>query len=133
MGVRVDKYLGYVVDIQKEWDKLLDEQQDYWSCSKEKESEIFKPYYTHGDFKGKITILYDGMSGEYTKLIYILDYCTDTSDDDESIVKTVSKQLENVEVPNEIRQKLREVYKEIFGIEYVTEFKVQMEYLIHWS
>ena len=29
MGVRVDKYLGYVVDIQKEWDKLLDEQQDY--------------------------------------------------------------------------------------------------------
>lgn len=73
------------------------------------------------------------MSGEYTKLIYILDYCTDTSDDDESIVKTVNKQLENVEVPNEIRQKLREVYKEIFGIEYVTEFKVQMEYLIHWS
>lgn len=133
MGVRVDKYLGYVVDIQKEWDKLLDEQQDYWSCSKEKESEIFKPYYTHGDFKGKITILYDGMSGEYIKLIYILDYCTDTSDDDESIVKTVNKQLENAEVPNEIKQKLRNMYKEIFNVEHITDFKVQLEYFIHWS
>lgn len=133
MGVRVDKYLGYVVDIQKEWDKLLDEQQDYWSCSKEKESEIFKPYYTHGDFKGKITILYDGMSGEYTKLIYVLDCCADTCDDDEDIVKTVNKQLENVEVPNEIRQKLRNMYKEIFNIEHITDFKVQLEYFIHWS
>lgn len=133
MGVNVAKYIGYVVDIQKEWDKLLDEQQDIWSCSTSKETDTFKPYYTHGDFKDKITVIYDGMSGEYTKLIYVVDYCTDTSDEDESIVKEVNKHLSSVEVPSEIRQKLREVYKEIFGVEHITEFKVQMEYFIHWS
>lgn len=133
MGVNVAKYIGYVVDIQKEWDKLLDEQQDIWSCSTSKETEVFKPYYTHGDFKGKITVIYDGMNGEYTKLIYVIDYCTDTSDEDESLVREVSKHLSSVEVPSDIRQKLREVYKEIFGVQHITEFKVQMEYFIHWS
>lgn len=133
MGVRVDKYLGYVVDIQKEWGELTIDYQDLYLCNEEKRTDTFKPYYAKGNCKDKITVLYDGMSGEYTKLLYVLDYCTDTSDEDESIVKTVNKQLENVEVPSEIRQKLRNMYKEIFNVEHVTDFKVQLEYFIHWS
>lgn len=131
MGVRVDKYLGYVVNIQDEWNKLTEEERDLWLDTKH--TDTFKAYYLSGDCKDKITVIYDGMSGQYTKLVYVVEYFSATCDDDEKIVGVVNKYLGSAEVPNEIRQKLREVYKEIFSLDYVTDFKVQLQYFIHWS
>lgn len=133
MGVTTSKYLGYVVDIQKEWDKLLDEQQDFWSLSKENDTETFKPYYVTGNPEGRITIVYDGMNGEYTKLIYVIAYCRGVSDDDEKMVEKINENLADAVVPMDVRYKLREIYKQIFKVDHITDFEVHMEYFIHWS
>lgn len=133
MGVRVDKYLGYVVDIQEAWKKLSDNDHDKWLEDGDTELDNFSPYYGREDVTGKITILNDGMNGEYTKLIFVLDRCPDTDDSDEDIVQSVNKIINNTEVPDYIMKPLREVYRKVFNVEHVTELKVQLEYFIHWS
>lgn len=134
MSVHADKYLGYVIDIQKEWNKLSDVQVDKWLTSEEKITDVFQPYYCNGKIKDKITVLDDGMNCEYTKLVYIVDYCTcvDAYDEDEAMVNSINKYLNKVNIPNEILQKLMNTYKEIFGIKPIEDIKIQMEYFIHW-
>lgn len=135
MGVRVDKYIGYVVDIKEEWNKLPIDQRDTWLFSDKKKTDIFVPYYSgwgNINLLNKVTIIDDGMNGHYTKLVYVLDYCEDTYGDDERLVDTINKHLGTIQVPHEIEEMLLSIYKGILGDKNINNFKVKLEHFIYW-
>lgn len=126
MGVYLDKYFGYMLDVTEEYDKLCDENDDdilfenFISCNfdklnKDLQELNFVPYYSvsRKHRQNDITMIYDGMCGEYCKLIFINQferYCNDESD-----VNMENKFLKTIAVPDDIRGKLTKVYEIIFG------------------
>ena len=88
MSVTCDKFIGYSLDISREWDRLKetadDDMIDLWSgrfdenddSSRLNKEFSFVGFYgnrIYGGLKGKVTLLDDGMSGEFTKLFYNIE------------------------------------------------------------
>lgn len=158
MSVNGQTFLGYQVDILKEYKALSDEQReklddfdDYirQGGTRERLAELnFNHYYgeLHDSTKSyikpnKTTIIYDGMSGYYCYLVHVVAYLNsadydmeDEKIDDVSLLKELNKALEKIEVPDKILQELQEVYKEFFGEKLPNiKDKVKLKYFIHWS
>ena len=140
MSVYCDKFVCYSIDIMNEWESLTEKQQDFWSSNwsnnqiEEHEKINFIPYYNKiGALTNKITILYDGMSGEYCKLIYVVDYERDANEEDcDNIVKSINSLLNESPVPFSIKQNMKEVYKAIFGKDLNMTSSIKATYLVHW-
>lgn len=151
MSVDITKVIGYVIDVEPEWRKLHNELtssnwdsiNDRWlgdfskseQAMNDYESLDFIAYYNRSKFndtEGKITLIDDGMSGTYTKLVYpklIVEYA---DEEDEEVVRTLNEFLNKSEVPKEIFKKLYKVYKEIFG-EPERPIEVKAQYFIHYN
>ena len=95
MGIYLDKYFGYMLDVTEEYSKLCDENDDdilfdkYISCKLEQLDDNLKelgfvPYYFERKHReGDIVLIDDGMCGEYSKIVYVKQaekYCNDESD-----------------------------------------------------
>lgn len=131
MGVNIYKYIGYTVDILDDYLKLDDKTIDI--IDKEYSEDLrFKGYYgRHGSLKGYITLLYDGMNGDYCKLIYVEDYIADCSDDDCDLLDTINNKIKHTEIPDDIIMLLRNAYKHIAKKGLNKDIKP--EYLIHYT
>lgn len=151
MSVNTTKVIGYVIEVEPEWRKLhnqltesnWDSVNDRWLGDFNKSEQAMKDYELLGfiayynrnkfnDTEGKITLLDDGMSGSYTRLVYpqlIVEYA---DEEDEEVVQALNEFLSKSEVPKEIFQKLYKVYKEIFG-EPEKPIEVKVKYFIHYN
>ena len=134
MSVYCDEIVGYSLDIQKEFIENKDELQHLLEAKQDKFNEIgFENYDSMNSLIDKVSILYDGMSGEYTKLIYILDYEKNTSEIESThTIKTVNELLSTSAVPFSVKQKIKRVYKELFGKDLNKTSSIIPEYIIHW-
>jgi hypothetical protein len=123
MGVDVDKYFGYVIDITEQTSKLKSiGEDDFWEKYMDGENlsqelidlgyvaDSYPKYPTAND----ITLIYDGMSGNYCKLIYIVTVERDSYDYSETN-EELNKVLANVPVQDDIKEKMWEAYRLIFG------------------
>lgn len=126
MGVYLDKFFGFMLDVTEEYEKSLNENDDdiifekFISCNMEEINKDLKdlnyvPYYNgkKKPEKNDITLITDGMCGEYYKIIFINNfenYCSDEYDSEEE-----NKYLQTIPVPNDIVEKITNVYNIIFG------------------
>ena len=139
MSVHCDKFICYSIDIEDEFFKLDEDSREKWlEDFKGKNTEEFDkinyaPYYgAKSSLRNKVVVLYDGMSGTYCKLIYVIEYEREADEENsDTIVDCINELLIKVEAPNEIKQKLKRVYKAMFGVE--TEKCVKTEYIVHWN
>lgn len=125
MGIYLDKYFGYMLDVTEEYSKLCDENDDdilfdkYISCKLEQLDDNLKelgfvPYYFERKHReGDIVLIDDGMCGEYSKIVYVKQaekYCNDESD-----VSIENEFFKILPIPDDIRNKILSVYEIIFG------------------
>lgn len=137
MGVYVDKVFGYVVDIKEEWDKLLGNDEDdlirdRWDGfidegdnSQFEYPELFK-LYTELKKPVAITLVNDGMNGDYTKLVYVIGFVRDSVENERELLDPLNKELAQVKVDDSILTALKTVYLEIFNCELDTN-RVHLE------
>lgn len=142
MSVYCDKVFGYVIDVSEEFEKsdrdLVDKWLDYNENNKDLYNKLgFKAYWGFGQkpiSSGDITLIYDGMSGQYCKLVLVKEYVykSDCEEQDEEIVTSINEELSRLEVESEIKDKLYKAYVEIFGENENVKDNIKLEYLIHW-
>lgn len=137
MGVYVDKIVGYAVDVKEEWDKLLENDEDdlirdRWDGfidegdnSQFKYPELFK-LYTELKKPVAITLVNDGMNGDYTKLVYVIGFARDSVENERELLDPLNKELAQVKVDDSILTALKTVYLEIFNCELDTN-RVHLE------
>jgi len=140
VSVYCDKFVCYSIDIMSDWESLTDEQKDFW-LSNWSNAEIVKhkkinfiPYYNKiGALNNKVTIIYDGMNGDYCKLAYIIDYEKDANEEDcDTIVDSINTLLNDSPVPFSVKQSIKEAYKEIFEKDLNMTSSIKATYLLHW-
>jgi len=118
MGVYVDKYFGYFMDVTEEYNKSKQLWDDYYDGKMDNPELIalkVVPYYS--DIKQKeddITLLYDGMCGEYSKLV-LIKTVEKYSDDESEPNERANDMLKLVPIPPEIKERMEKVYKIVFG------------------
>lgn len=140
MSVNCDKFIGYSIDILEEWSKLDSSIQEKWSkdIKQENKEEFdkagFTPYYSEqSSLKDTVTILYDGMSGQYCKLVYVIDYeAYAEEENNENIVNTINNLLLHSPVPFSIKKNIKKIYKSIFNKDLNKTSDIKPEYIIHW-
>jgi hypothetical protein len=79
--------------------------------------------------EGSITLVVDGMSGSYAKLIYILG-CQEDVGYIDGFNNKVNKILNDIKVPKEIAQKLKDIGMKMFGK--LESADVKTEIIVHW-
>lgn len=141
MSVSFTKYLGYCIDIHQEYEALKENNEDVEELLETQEnipqvlSQLgFVGYYGYNKpNKNDITLLDDGMGGEYTYLMYIIDVNYDAYyyDEDDNIDKSINEILANIPVPETVANSLKKVYQEIFQKD--TTKNIQLQTFIHAS
>lgn len=128
MSVVCDKIVGYSLDISSAV-KSLSSDERINLLYNDNPFEI-KSYYEDDVEENDITILHDGMSGKYTKLVYVLavDYEADT--EAEELGVAINNIFSKVEIPLDVAEKLYSVYNRIFKSD-SSDF-VKLEYILHW-
>jgi len=147
MSIRSDAFLGYSVDIDNKMKTLEGNIRDallydeinkitpedlrnlhelniisYWSVNKTSTTD-------------KIMIVYDGMSGEYTKLFYIIDYRPDVGIYEQGAIdffESVKTYLNKIETPDNVKKMLSNAYRFIFKEELDTN-EIHLEAFIHYT
>lgn len=128
MSVTCDKIVGYSLDVSSAFKNLSsDERTDILYNDN---SFGIKSYDEDDIEENDITILHDGMSGKYTKLVYVLavDYEADTEAEELGVV--INNIFSKVEIPSDIKEKLYSVYNRIFKSDSLDS--VKLEYILHW-
>lgn len=132
MSTYCDKIIGYSIDILNEWESLDDNIKDNWESAINNELE-FTGYDNSKHINNRLTIIYDGMDGCYCKLFFVVDSdIRGGVDDDEDIVRSINELLSISTVPFDVKQKIKRVYKELFGKDLEMTSKIKATYLVHW-
>lgn len=128
MSVVCDKIVGYSLDISLAFRDLNSEERI--SLLYNDNPFGIKSYYEDDVEENDITILHDGMSGKYTKLVYVLavDYEADTEAEELGVV--INNIFSKVEITSDVAEKLYSVYNRIFKSD-SSDF-VKLEYILHW-
>ena len=79
---------------------------------------------------GEIEIVHDPLTGEYTKIMYILKVERFSGLECEIIDQTVNDFLQDIPTPADINAQIAEIYKEIFNKN--MNGHAQLELLDHW-
>ncbi|MNL91089.1 hypothetical protein D3C81_08170 [compost metagenome] len=132
MSITVSKVLGYCIDIQDFIDSYANSV-SIDTIVQEKKEFLRDLGFNTTNYISKvkaedIIILEDGLSGEYSKLIYVLSVVEDSEDDvykNEQITKVINKHLSDIRCPKDIRHKLDSVMKILFN--YTGENKIILE------
>jgi len=133
MSVYCDKYVGYALDIQEDWDKLSEDTKDKW-LDNDNEALNYKGYYSSKkDINSTIMIIPDGMNGDYVKLMCVIKCETNTYEEDcDELVDVINEMLSSGEVPFSVQKHMREVYKAVFKKDLNRASDIKPYYLVHW-
>ena len=129
MSVRVEKYIGYGVDIEKELESADYELRDkiLYNVSELNIEGLIED----GKNKGDIIILNDSMDDNFVKLFYVLakeryEYEEESS----KVYSEVNRLLSSVEIPNEVRTSLLKVYNKLF--DKIKSLEIKAEFIINY-
>ena len=132
MGVRCDKIVGFSLDITEEWNGLSE-------TKREKILDIELPDFEYvgfslrADIKNKLTIIYDGMNGDYCKLVYVLRDNRDECDDElPEILEAINEVMKESPVSFSVTRKIKQLYRELFGYELNKSSRIRAEYINHF-
>lgn len=132
MGVRCDKIVGFSLDITDEWAGLNE-------VKKNKVLDIELPdfgyvgFNINADIKNKLTIIYDGISGEYCKLVYVLrDNREENSEELQEILDAINEVMKESPVSFSVTRKIKQFYRELFGYELNKSSRIHAEYINHF-
>ena len=131
MSIYCDKIVGYGLDIKNEWDLIDDDTRDRW-LTNDYENIVFKAFDSAKNSTEYLTIVDDGLSGEYTKLVYVTAIERNSYEEENSIDKGINELLYTSEVPFGVKQKVKAAYREIFGKELNRTSLIKAMYLVHW-
>ena len=131
MSIRCERYIGYSLDIDKEIDAM---------SSEERESLLYGTYSvlnlinnSEGSYiHEKIKVIYDGISGQYCKLFYIISKDEESFYDECEVDKKINTMLKLVSVDMEVKGEMRKAYKAIFGKDLEHASLIKAEYLLHY-
>lgn len=134
MSISCNKFVGYSMNIMKEIEDLDTETKNDIIYDLEKGNKYgLSLYWGSGKLKtGDIVILYDGLSGEYAKLLYVVAVSYDAYEDDtEYFTSSIQELLKKVEVPNDVRTSMLKVYYNIFGN--IISKEIITDYIVHYQ
>lgn len=148
MGVTCDKFIGYSMDIKDEWENARkraekegreDEYDDLWCGfglpkNKRLKELRFIPFYAidrANPINGCLTIIDDGMCGEYTKIFYIEFLERDANEDSGGAVAFINQKLSMNVVPKEVEERMRKIYSMATGLNSTGKL-IKPEYLLHY-
>lgn len=140
MSVDYNKFLGYRIDITEEFRNLEEKNEkinDELLFDRKPLSEGLKdlgyiPYFHHQDpKKGDITIIDDGMNGNYTYLILIqsANYNYSYYDENDNVDEDVNEFLSTISIPDEVINRLNQAYELIFGAK--NEKEIECKVFVH--
>ena len=129
MSIRIEKYIGYGVDIEKELDSVDYELRDKILYNVSELS--IEGLVEDGKNKGDIIILNDSMDGNFVKLFYILagERC-EYEEESSKVYSEVNRLLSSVEIPNEVRTSLLKVYNKLF--DKIKSLEIKAEFVINY-
>lgn len=129
MSIRIEKYVGYGVDIEKELDSVDYELRDKILYNVSELS--IEGLVEDGKNKGDIIILNDSMDGNFVKLFYILakERC-EYEEESSKVYSEVNRLLSSVEIPNEVRTSLLKVYNKLF--DKIKSLEIKAEFVINY-
>lgn len=146
MGVNVNRFIGYTLDVTDEFIKASKEDEkiyDKWIDNCHNNDSEYKDYlkrirfksYYDSDLENNITLLYDGLNGEYAKLIYVIaaSKWSDCDDMEENIINAINKLLAESKIGIPLIDHFKTVYKELFNKELTNTKNIKAEYIIHYS
>lgn len=132
MGVSCDRIVGFSLDINKEWEGVSEVGHEKLHNTVMDELN-YVGYNSGQDVKFKITLLYDGMNGEYCKLVYVNSISKDGYENDsEEIIAGINEMLSTAEVPYSVIKHIKRVYKTFFNKELSMTSSIKPEYIVHW-
>lgn len=137
MSITVSKVLGYAIDI-KDFANASASSYDLARVVEER-GRLAGLGFNATNYLSKvkekdIIILEDGLSDEYSKLIYVLSVVEDSEDDvykNEQITKVINKHLSDIRCPQDIRHKLDAVMKLLFNYEGENKIILELIYNEH--
>lgn len=146
MSVNANRFVGYTLDITDEFMKAYKEDDNMYekwidTCSDsdlERKAYLkglgFKSYYNK-DLKDNIILLYDGLNGQYAKLVYVIDYSiwSECDDMEENIINSINKLLSKTSISLSTVEHFKSVYKAIFNKECTNTKNIKAEYMMHYS
>lgn len=136
MSVYCDKIIGYSLDITEEFNKDKTNLRGWIEGDKDKEdkfSSIKFEYYNNLTSDNKVTMIYDGMSGGYCKLVYIIDFYKETEEENnDELIDSINNLLKDSPVPFSAKQTMKSIYRAIFGIDLNKTSSIKAEYIVHW-
>lgn len=112
MSVSVDQYFGWTIELKTD---LTRTDFDFYEQVKEKYPELSiysNPHITENNAINQIKLVVDGMNGLFARLIYIKSFTEDVIWVDEDN-DNKNATLEDIKVPDDIFDNLKEVYKNI--------------------
>lgn len=142
MGVYVDKYVGYMIDISEEifklrkenieaFDELLDGifYNEIAMLDKYKDAGFKCRYGDDTASKEDLELVYDGMNGDYAYII-LIDTVDRYSNDESDIPELIKLALMKTPIPEEVTEKLSKAYNVLFDQKLDKPIYLQM--LNHW-
>lgn len=136
MSVGYDKFIGYRIDITEEFKSLEERNEKFHDSllfSKSSPESLknlgYVPYFETSKFKkGDITIIYDGMNGEYTYLILIQAANINSYyyDENDNVDEYINEMLSTFSISKEIINRLNQIYKLIFDTENKKEIECKV-------
>lgn len=146
MSVNTNRFVGYTLDITDEFMSAYKENEDMYekwieTCSDndlERKAYLrglgFKSYYDK-DLKDNVILLYDGLNGQYAKLVYVIDYSvwSECDDMEENIISSINKLLAQTKIGLSTIGHLKAVYKAIFNKECTNVKDIKAEYIVHYN
>lgn len=132
MGINCDAFVGYTLDITNEVQELNNSDEIIYDLKDDNEYGL-KSYWGKSGIKpDDIVILHDGLNGEFTKLIYVLNYEHNIGYlESEDIFKTVNGLLLFADVPSNTRIKLLSVFNKLFNR--VESKSVKAEFILYYN
>ncbi|MBO5389412.1 MAG: hypothetical protein J6A59_15015 [Lachnospiraceae bacterium] len=133
MGVYCDKVIGYSLDITEEWDKLSEDVKDKWLEENNSKLNYISYYDRNESLKDYVTVIYDGMNGDYCKIVYVI-CCSKNAEEenDDELVDCINSLLKESPVPFSVKQDIRNVYKELLGRDLSRTSDIKPNYIVHW-
>lgn len=137
MSIYCDKIVGYSLDITEEFSKNVENSRRWIEgdeCKEYEFSSLKFECYDNLTSNNKVTMLYDGLSGKYCKLVYIIDFDKETEEEEnnDDLINSINNLLKDSPVPFSVKQTMKNIYRAIFGTDLNKTSSIKPEYIVHW-
>lgn len=131
MSIDCKRYVGYVMDVLDDLDFMSDENRDKFIYGLNVSVDKISFVSDNRAERGNITLIYDGLNGDYCKLMYVLACDGGYEDEEPHVQDEINNLLSKLPVDTDIAMSMHKAYEYIFGRK--TTRVIKPEYVIHYS